>query len=232
LPWTNKEDSLWRITFTGISPVVRSFCYQQEQLERMTTLPTQVFSQIKALLDSRGFSAALTEKFGTISTVGATENDTTKEEDQEEVKKMANFSTIPSDYKLNPVLSPLAVWLNWHHGEILDKKRDVRSPPWKALESRDMAKKSTTKERASTRKSLSNLRLFCGCLDMAAGFGQTSRPTEEELSQKFFEKDSDIAGFLNELGTTTKGRTRRVDECQSGGKGKSPGEGKIPGTEK
>jgi len=223
LPWTNVDDSLWRITFTGISPVVRSFCYQQQQLELVTQLPTDVLGKIRHLLDNRGIAGGnisldelretllepLSKKIDTLAKNGIDK----KEDEEGEVKRMATFSTIPSNYKLNPTLSTLAVWLNWHHGEIIDMKRGLRSPPWKALESRDMARKSPTQERNTARKMLSNLRFLCGAFDQVAKYGETSRPTEEELTKIFHDKKSPVAALLHSLCTTEKGRTRRVEEC-------------------
>jgi len=223
LPWTNHEESLWRISFTGISPVVRSFCYQQEQLELVTKLPTDVVGKLRGLLDNLGIGGGnisvddlkemllepISKKIDTLSKQGIS----TIDEEEREVKRAAKFATLPANYTFNRALSTLAVWLNWHHGEIVDARKGLRSPPWKALESRDLARKGTSKERNTARKSLSNVRLLCGAFDQAASFGQTSRPTEEELSRIFHEKNSSISALLHSLGTTKKGRTRRVEEC-------------------
>jgi len=224
LPWTNNQ-TLWRITFTGIPPAVTNFCHQREQLELLTKLPDTLLSRIKNLLDERGIGGGDTtiEQLKEILVKPLSERldlltgpDSlllqVKSTPAAKPKTATTFSTLPENYRLNTKLSCLAVWMNWHLGEEL-KKGSAKSPPWKSLKTSDLARSGSKNEKSTARKTLSNLRSLCLEFDKAASFGCGSRPDAKKLSDLWHQEDSPVQAVLEPLRKTDKGRNRRVAEC-------------------
>lgn len=225
LPWTN-NNTVWRITFTGIPPAVTNFCYQRQQIELISVLPELLFQRIKALLDDRGIGGGnvsieqlkeilldpLSKRFDELDLLGPKNSNLAQPMNK---IKQAVFRSVPKNYRLNTKLSCLAAWLNWHLGEEQRGKEGSHTltPPWKHLKASDLLDSGSKKERSTARKTLSNLRSLCWEFDKAAGICVGSKPDVKWLTELFHADGSRVRAVLNPVAKTKKGRARRLDEC-------------------
>ena len=213
LPFNNPLSTVWRITFTGIPPVVSNFIYSEKILHRMKVQGKKTVSGVKDLLDSRALGggeltlkllrselvAPIEERLNRIDVLTARHGHGLEASAKPEGP---TFRTVPVNYKLNTKMGPLEAWTCWHLGEEVTALGNIprTTPPWHSLKPSDLLSGSSTQ-----RGYLRNLKTLCNCLDLAAGLTVYSKPSAEQIVKLY--ADEAVKGVLPE--TTPKGRERR-----------------------
>ena len=211
-------DSLWRIVFTGMTPMAVCFLLHQKTLEVAEQIPMRVSQIVVDELNKRELGVGgltieslrgelmvpfneVMKKLETMTSKLPESSGITK---AQKPSALDRLGIMPSNYELNPALSCLDVWLSWHFGSDMvqkDGKVVGRTQPWKTL------KPSQLKGTAMERKKFFAMKFLCKEFDQAA----SGEKMEKNNLPKFFNSPS-VRAVLEPLAVTQKGRKRRLDQ--------------------
>jgi len=140
-PWNNDCKSLWRISFTGTTPVISNSSYDKQTLELLAEIPKRTIEGVEHLLNARDigggnltidllrreFLGPIQAQLDLLTGRSAGNHVARLPEVSIEERKTFDrgdgpFCRTPKDYRLNLKLGCLELWCCWHFGESTDTK--------------------------------------------------------------------------------------------------------------
>ena len=141
-PWDNLNNSIWRVTFTGLTSTAILFKYFQLQLLKFDNLqkdmPERVAAAVTKVMEERNIGGSMNpghnseklveivcnqiaKQFGhlALKPSGATDDDKPQKPAKVMVKPKVPFTlpTLQMNYVIKTNPSPLQIWICWWHGE-------------------------------------------------------------------------------------------------------------------